>query len=124
MESLSEMVKGISGSTTMAGMAPVKQEKEINGVNISRIPARDVYSFGLQLLEVIFTKKELAESLLFQSKKSSKPGLPVDKVQQYLASIDERFGKDWDLKILTSKVNQKCRDTKLNHDTTDINNEQ
>ena len=97
----------------------MKQESEVNGVDISRIPARDVYSFGLQLLEVIFTKKELAESLLFKSKKSSKPGLPVEKVQQYLTTVDNRFGGYWDLKKLTSKVNQKCRDTKQ-----DINREQ
>ena len=57
--------------------------------------------------EVIFTRKEQAESLLFKSTKSSKPGLPVEKVRQYLATIDNRFGDDWDLKKLTSKANQK-----------------
>ena len=81
LENLTEIVK-VTSVPTAAGMAPVKQESEVNGVDISRIPARDVYSFGLQLLEAIFTRKELAESLLFKSKKSSKPGLPAKKVQQ------------------------------------------
>ena len=97
----------------------MKQESEVNGVDISRIPIRDVYSFGLQLLEVSFTRKELTDPSVQVKKKSSKPGLPVEKVQQYLATIDNRFGDDWDLKKLTSKVNQMCRDTKQ-----DINHEQ
>ena len=46
-----------------------------NGVNVMRIPARDAYSYGLQLMDILFTKEELSSSLLFKSKKSEKPGL-------------------------------------------------
>lgn len=39
------------------------------------IPSRDVYVFGLQLMDILFTKEDLSKSLLFESKKSKKPGL-------------------------------------------------
>ena len=75
-----------------------------------RIPSRDAYSFGLQLLNILFTKKELAVSLLFKSKKSEKPGLEQGRVEM-LRLIEKRFGNDWDLRTLSQKVNQKCRDS-------------
>ena len=56
---------------------------QINNVNLLRLPARDIYSYALSLVDVIFTKEELASSLLFHSSKSDKPALPklgVDKV--------------------------------------------
>ena len=40
--------------------------QQVNGVNVMRIPSRDAYSFGLQLLNILFTKEELAVSLLFK----------------------------------------------------------
>ena len=40
-----------------------------------RVNARDAYAFALQILDMFFTKQELAVSLLFKSKKSEKPGL-------------------------------------------------
>ena len=43
--------------------------QQVNGVNVMRIPSRDAYSFGLQLLNILFTKEELAVSLLCKSKK-------------------------------------------------------
>ena len=38
-----------------------------------RLPARDIYAYGLQLLDVFFffTKEELSHSLLFESKKKT-----------------------------------------------------
>ena len=67
----------------MKGSKPgpdVKQkETKINGISVSRLPARDAYSHGLRLLDILFTKEELAGSLLFSSKKSNKPGLDNQK---------------------------------------------
>ena len=65
-----------------------------------RIPSRDAYSFGLQLLNILFTKEELAMSLLLKS-----------KVEHMLKLIERRFGNDWDLRTLSQKVNQKCCDS-------------
>ena len=54
----------------------------------------------------------LGKSLLFKSKKSQKPALDGEKVQQLLGLIDQKYGdKNWDIKTLTAKVNQKCRDS-------------
>ena len=95
----------------------MKEEKNddcaiINGVNISRLPTRDAYSFGLQLLDLLFTKEELGASLLFKSKKSPKPALDQARVNKLLNCIEDRYGSnDWTIKELTRKVNQKCRDS-------------
>ena len=83
----------------------------INGINVLRLPARDAYAFALQLLDVLFTKEELASSLLFKSKESEKPGLDKARVKQLMTLVDKRFGNSWDLKTLTQKANQKCRDS-------------
>ena len=78
-----------------------------------RIHARDAYSFGLQLMDILFTKEELASSLLFKSKKSEKSGLNQERVSKLLMIMDKKYKKDdWDIKTLTSKANQKCRDSK------------
>ena len=92
----------------------VKQEGAtiINGINILRIPSRDAYSYGLRLMDIIFSKEEMGKSLLFKSKKSQKPALDGEKVQQLLGLIDQKYGdKNWDIKTLTAQVNQKCRDS-------------
>ena len=45
-----------------------------------------------------------------------KPRLPAKKVEEYLQYIDKRFGEEnWNLKVLTAKVNQTCSDIK--HET-------
>ena len=76
-----------------------------------RVNARDAYAFALQILDMLFTKDELAVSLLFKSKKSEKPGLDKDRVEKLLKCLEKRYGNDgWDLKTLVAKVNQKCRD--------------
>ena len=51
------------------------EDTTINGINVMHLPARDAYAFGLQLLDILFTKEELGSSLLMKSKKSDKPGL-------------------------------------------------
>ena len=49
-----------------------------------RLQSRDAYSFGLQLMDLLFTKEELSSSLLFISKKSEKPGLNPERVNKLL----------------------------------------
>ena len=49
----------------------------------------DAYAYGLQLMDALFTKHELAGGLIFKSKKSDKPGLDHDQVQKLMSkSID------------------------------------
>ena len=93
----------------------VKKEDEMcDGIDLLRIPATNPYAYGLHLMDIHFTRTELSTSLLFQSKKSTKPGLDQEKVSKILNLIDRRYGKDaWELKTFTGKANQKCRDTKL-----------
>ena len=72
-----------------------------------RLPARDPYAFGLQLMDSLFSKEELLTSLLFSSKKSDR-----EHEDKMLSLIDRQFGQDWNLRIFTAKVNQKCHDAK------------
>lgn len=82
-----------------------------SGINVMRIPSRDAYSFGLQLMDIMFTKAELSSSLLFKSKKSKKPSLDKVRVERMLQYMEQRYGLTWDLKTFTGKANQKCRDS-------------
>ena len=41
----------------------------INGKNVMKIPVAGLYNFSFQLLDMLFTKEELAKSLLYKSKK-------------------------------------------------------
>ena len=61
---------------------------QVNEVNILRLSARDVYVFGLQLIDILFTKEEQSHSLLFSSKKSSKPGLERERVDKPLGKCN------------------------------------
>ncbi len=103
---------GLKNSTSSSGTTPKKETNDviINGVNILRIPSRDVYAYALSLLDILFSKEELSQSLLFQSKKSKKSALDPERVQKLLDSVEMKYG-EWDLKLLTSKINQKCRDS-------------
>lgn len=71
------------------------------------LPSRDAYSFALQLMDILFTREELASCLLF---KSDKPALDQAKVERY---VEQKYGDKWDIKMLTAKANQKCCDSKL-----------
>ena len=57
---------------------------QVDGVNLLRIPARDAYAYGLALMDKLFTREEMATSLLFKSKKSKKPGLESERVEKLL----------------------------------------
>jgi hypothetical protein len=60
---------------------------QVNGINLLRIPARDAYAYGLNLLDSLFSKEELFTSLLFKSKKSEKPGLDSVRVEKLLGKF-------------------------------------
>ncbi len=45
------------------------------------IPARDAYAYGRNLLEVLFSKEELARSVIIKSVKSKKPALDQERIQ-------------------------------------------
>ena len=54
-----------------------------NGVNLMRLPATDVYAYGLQLMDALFTREELSSSLLYRNEqKSKKDGLDPEKVSE------------------------------------------
>ena len=90
----------------------VKPEcKRVKGIDVMKLPTRDAYSFGLQLLDLLFIKEERVGSLMFKSKKSKKPALDEQKVTQLIELVQLRFGNDWNMKLLQAKVNQKCRDS-------------
>jgi hypothetical protein len=108
MAELMQAVKSVPHDEGSIRSATKPSGMLINGVNIMQIPSRDAYSFGLQIMDVLFSKEELGSSLLFQSKKSSKPGLDAEKVAQLLKCVQKRYkDSEWDMKTLTSKANQK-----------------
>lgn len=55
-------------------------------MNLLRIRSRDAYAYGLSLLDTLFTKEELRQSL-FKSKKSEKPGLDSAKVEKMFGKL-------------------------------------
>jgi hypothetical protein len=57
---------------------------QFNGVNLKLIPKKNIYTYGLALLDVFFAKRELGESLLFSSLKSTKPALCQEKVERII----------------------------------------
>ena len=48
-----------------------------------RLPATDVYAYGLQLMDALFTREELSSSLLYRNEqKSKKDGLDPERVSK------------------------------------------
>lgn len=89
-----------------------REESRNNEIHGMTVPS----SFGLLLLDMLFTKDELADSLLFQSPKSMKSALDTQRVQRLIGLVNKRYGDNWTIKLLTAKVNQKCRDTRVHLD--------
>ena len=58
-------------------------------MDVRHLPAKDVYAYALTLLDVMFTKDELARSLIHPSPKSSKPGLPGDRVRRFFRELHQ-----------------------------------
>ena len=59
-----------------------------NGINLSivKAPPKEPQKCALQLMDKLFSRQELSEGILFQSKRSSKP--PLDEVR-----VTKMFGK-------------------------------
>ena len=60
-----------------------------NIVDVKRIPAKTPYAYGLRLMDVLFSKEEMASSLLLESK-SNKPPLDKDRVNTMFDLIDKK----------------------------------
>ena len=103
---------GKAGDAVQA--ASKSPEDMVNGVDVSELPAKDAYSYALILLSTLFTKDELGSSLMYQSSKSNKPGLNPTRVKKLLNLVQKRYtSKEYDMKVLISKINQKCRDSNI-----------
>lgn len=93
-----------------------EEELMFKGVNVRRMHAANPYAYGLQLMDVLFTKEELAGSLMFESGKSNRSPLDKERVNRLFKMIEEKYKddrtykKEWDMKVFVSKANQKCRD--------------
>ncbi|KAL5510321.1 hypothetical protein EMCRGX_G005849 [Ephydatia muelleri] len=62
------------------------------------------------------SKRELGESHLFSSLKSTKPALCQEKVERIIAIMKKQFPTEpFDLQVFTQKANQKCRDAATMH---------
>ncbi len=64
---------------------------QINGINLKTLPARDAYAYALCLMDALFTQEEMAVSLLFASKRSSKTALDRLRVEKILGKLSLRF---------------------------------
>ncbi len=102
-----------SGGDAHASGGPRPDADTIFGsTNMMHIASRDAYAFALRIVDFLFSKDELKGALLFSSKKSAKPGLDHEKVKRLLRIVKCKYSDDeWDMKTLTSKINQKCRDS-------------
>lgn len=81
MERVVELLEASHGNNNRHSASTRVNEKFIiNGQNVQLMATRDGYSFGLHLLDLLFTPEELSKSLVYSSKKSSKPALDRDKV--------------------------------------------
>eukprot|EP00731_Ephydatia_muelleri_P027172 Em0019g45a len=94
----------------------IKQEDAsmymVNGVNVLHLPAKTPYLFGLQLLDMLFTRAELSSSLLFKSTKSERGVLDPTKVSRIIDIMNKRYNQtEWNMATFVSKANQKCRDS-------------
>jgi len=58
---------------------------QVNGKNLLNIPATTPYAFALTAVDILFSKEELSSSLLFTSKKSTKPALDESRVELLLS---------------------------------------
>ena len=88
-----------------------KGDDYVNGINVMLLPTKGPYKFGLMLLNMLFTKEELARSLIYKSPKSTKAGLDEARVAQLMTLISKRFkSTEYDMQDLLAKLNQKCRD--------------
>lgn len=60
---------------------------KVNGINLLNLHATNELAYGKMLLDTLFTRTKLKESLLFASKKSEKPGLDRRKMELLLSKL-------------------------------------
>ena len=61
-----------------------KCEDGSDGIHFAQSNTETPYTTALGLLDAMFTKEELNKSLVFQSKRSSKPALPGEKIKRHI----------------------------------------
>ena len=54
---------------------------KVNGINLLKLHAGNVLAYGRMLLDVLFTRSELKDTLLFASKKREKPAFDRKKLE-------------------------------------------
>ena len=59
----------------------------MNGVNLLRLHSTHPYGYALTLLDTLFTREEQNQCLMFNSKKSGRPGLDPVKVEKMLGEF-------------------------------------
>lgn len=76
---------------------------QVDGVNLQQIPAKDMCTYGWNLLDSLFTKEEQAGSVVIRTKKSSKPHWTLEEFRNYtmhlLWSMTLFTGRLWREKI-------------------------
>lgn len=80
-----EKSKYISYTFKIGWISYLSMHIQVNGVDVNFLPAKDVYQFGLRLMDYYFTKEEMAKSLIMPSTRSTKPVLDQDKVNNILS---------------------------------------
>ena len=113
LEYLINTVNRGESSTFPKSTEQVNSEFIINGKNVMRLPATGLYNFAFKLLDMMFTKEELSNSLLYKAKRSDRSALDSEKVERLIYLVNERYGArdGWDEKTFITKLNQKCRDS-------------
>ena len=121
-----------SSSSSQGTTETVPSRHLVKGRNVMAMATscRDGYSFGLDLLDMMFTPEELSGSLVYEPKptKSKKKGLDkvkvictfsfllfqcmycgIIQVEHLMELVQEKF-PETNFKTLVLKLNQKCRD--------------
>ena len=60
---------------------------KVSGINLLNLHASNELAYGRMLLDALFTRTELKDSLVFASKKSEKPGLDRRKEEMLLSKL-------------------------------------
>ena len=60
---------------------------QLNGVNLLAVQTRDVYGYGLYLMDALFTRREMAVSLLYKTYRSAKPELDPERVAKLFGEL-------------------------------------
>nr|XP_058945383.1 uncharacterized protein LOC131773419 [Pocillopora verrucosa] len=100
---------------TLTPTAVSKPEIWHNGINLLNVkaPPKEPQKCALHLLDKLFTKKELSEGILFQSKRSLKPPLDEARVSKMFDVLNAQYTAEKIQKYrqaIIDACNQKCRD--------------